>query len=219
MQADGFQLPLIIDYGATFVWAISGALVAARRGYDIAGITVLALVTATGGGLLRDGIFLQDVPILVRSPVYIGLVVIAALCITLFGQAVQRIRFFDLVLATVDAVGLGAFAVVGMELATVKGLSVFGIVLVGVVNAVGGSVLRDVLVRREPEFFKPGTPLATAALFGCIVFLLLEAYSNLDKTTCAWLTIVLVFTVRVLAVRMGFKTRPAMPVEPMPPDG
>lgn len=73
-----FQLPLWLDYGATFLWAISGALVAARRGYDIAGVFTIALVTATGGGLLRDGLFLQNgPPELVQSPAYLVLVVVA----------------------------------------------------------------------------------------------------------------------------------------------
>ncbi|HWO02577.1 MAG TPA: TRIC cation channel family protein [Blastocatellia bacterium] len=70
-----FTVPFYFDYGATFVWSVSGALIAARRGYDIAGVSALALVSATGGGLLRDGLFLQNgPPALVRTPVYLLIV-------------------------------------------------------------------------------------------------------------------------------------------------
>jgi uncharacterized membrane protein YeiH len=60
-------------------------------------------------------------------------------------------------MGVVDAIGLGAYAVVGMTLALKAGLSLPGVVLVGLVNAVGGGILRDVLMRREPNMFLPGT--------------------------------------------------------------
>lgn len=56
-----FTVPFYFDYGETFVWSVSGALIA-RRGHDLSGVAALALVSATGGGLLRDGLFLQNGP-------------------------------------------------------------------------------------------------------------------------------------------------------------
>ena len=74
MPTKPFLLPLFFDYSATFLWAISGALLAARRGYAIMGVITLALVSSTGGGLLRDGFFIQDgPPALVRTPNYLWL--------------------------------------------------------------------------------------------------------------------------------------------------
>lgn len=205
---DIFLPPPIFDYGATFLWAVSGALLAARRGYDVIGMLILALVSATGGGLLRDGLFLQDgPPLVVRSPIYLGLVVLATLFVVLFGRRVHRVKAFDRLIIMVDALGLGAYAVVGISRATALGLSLLGIILVGMVNAVGGSVLRSVLLVREPHLFRPGTLEAVAALIGCIVFVALKQTLGISQLLAAWITIVLVFLIRALSLRYGIRTR------------
>jgi uncharacterized membrane protein YeiH len=203
-----FELPFLLNYGATFVWAISGALVAARRGYDVAGIYILSLVTAMGGGLLRDGIFLQQgPPVLMTSPEYLLVIALATLLVVLFARHVKRIAHFDDFVAVVDALGIGAFAIVGMQKALSLELSVLSAVVVGVVNATGGGVLRDVLVRREPEIFKPGTLVAIAALLGCFLYIALLTLMPTQERLVAWITIVFVFTVRLLSVRLNVRTR------------
>lgn len=208
MGRDPFLLPVVFDYGATLLWGITGALIAARQGFDVVGVFFIALASATGGGLLRDGIFLQDgPPLLVRSPVYLLLVLIATIVVALVGKRVQQLRFFDALVLLVDGLGLGAYAVVGMNRASALGLSILGVVLVGVVNAVGGGVLRAILVGQVPHLFKPGTLEAVAALFGCGVFLGLTRTAAVGQTTAAWITIGLVFLIRVLSVRYGFATR------------
>lgn len=209
MDTKTFLLPPFFDYGATFLWAVSGALLAARRGYDVIGMGVLALVSSTGGGLLRDGIFLQDgPPLLVRSPWYLALVVVATLLVRLFGPYVHRAHFDQEVTSRVDALGLGAYAVVGMNRASALGLSLLGVVLVGMVNAVGGEVLRAILLAREPRLFRPGTLEAVAALVGCVVFLTLVRIIGVDQTMAAWMTIAVVFVLRGLSVRYKIETKP-----------
>jgi uncharacterized membrane protein YeiH len=203
-----FALPIYFDYGATFLWAVSGALLAARRGYDPVGIFAIALVSATGGGLIRDGLFLQDTPLVVRRPHYIAIVGAAVLIVVLGGRYVRRLRVFEETVALVDAVGLGAYAVVGVQMTAAKGLGYFAPVLVGVLNAVGGSLLRDVLMRQEPDIFKPGRLSATAALIGCVAFLFLSRATALDADRAAWIAIGLVFVVRLVSVRFGWYTRP-----------
>jgi uncharacterized membrane protein YeiH len=75
------------DLAASSIWATSGALLAARRGFDVTGIFAVALVSATGGGLLRDGLFLQGgPPALVRTPAYVIVAGAAALAVWAFGQ-------------------------------------------------------------------------------------------------------------------------------------
>jgi uncharacterized membrane protein YeiH len=209
MPHSEFLLPPFFDYSATFIWAISGSLVAARRGYDVIGILMLALVSSTGGGLLRDGLFLNNgPPVLVRNPFYLGLVVAAAAVVILFGKRVQRIPGFDRVISVVDSLGLGAYAAVGMSRAQALGFSPLGIVLVGMVNAVGGSVLRSVLVAKEPHLFRPGTYESVAALIGCGAFLSLTKTGTSSPSAAAWVTIVIVFVVRVAAVAYRVETRP-----------
>ncbi|MGH7460747.1 MAG: trimeric intracellular cation channel family protein [Longimicrobiales bacterium] len=205
--AEVFVLPAAFDYGATLLWAISGALLGARYGYDIIGILVLATVSSTGGGLLRDGFFLQDgPPLLVRSPVYLALILLATALVLVLGKRVQRIKGFYALVSLVDAMGLGAYAVVGMNRASVLGLSVLGVALVGMVNAVGGSVLRSIVVAREPHLLRPGRLEAVAALIGCALFILLTHTFQASVKLSAWITIVVVFVVRALAVRYDIKT-------------
>src|SRR5262245_23823894 len=165
MPDEAFTVPLSFDYGATFLWAISGALVAARRGHDLSGVFALALVSATGGGLIRDGLFLQQgPPALVRTPAYLLIVAAAALIVLAIGARLQRLAHYSHLVDLVDALGLGAYAVVGMQLSLAAGLSLPGVALVGVVNAVGGGVLRDLFTRQPIEVFQPGTLTASAAL-------------------------------------------------------
>jgi uncharacterized membrane protein YeiH len=209
MPPNDFLLPPFFDYAATFFWAISGALVGARRGYDLIGIFILAMVSSTGGGLLRDGLFLQDgPPVLVQNPVYLELVTVATAVVILFGRRVQRLPGFQRIVAIVDALGLGAYAVVGMNRATTQGLNLLGVILVGMVNAVGGSVLRSVLAGREPHLFRPGKFEAVAALIGCGVYMLLRRGLEVPPTSAAWITIVAVFAIRVASVTYGVETKP-----------
>lgn len=209
MDPTEFLLPPFFDYGATFVWAVSGALVAARKGYDIVGGFLLALATSTGGGLLRDGLFLQQgPPALVQSPVYLPLIVAAAALVWFFGRYIHRMNRFNDLMGLVDAAGLGAYAVVGMSRASAAGLSLLGIVLVGVVNAVGGGLLRDVIARREPDLLRPGTLQAIAVLAGCVVFLALTGWAGTRQTPAAWTAIAVVFVLRALSPRFGLRTRP-----------
>ncbi len=155
------------DLGASFIWATSGALHAARRGFDVTGIFAVALASATGGGLLRDGLFLQaGPPALVHTPAYVIMAGAVALGVWGFGERVEGHRLLSRTVMLADALGLGAFAVVGMHLSLAAGLSLPGVALVGVVNAVGGSILRSALLLQIPEVFRPGELTALAALVG-----------------------------------------------------
>ncbi|MBX3440929.1 MAG: TRIC cation channel family protein [Planctomyces sp.] len=208
MGPDAFLLPPFFDFGATFCWAISGALVGARRGYDIVGIFIIAMVSSTGGGLLRDGLFLQDgPPVVVRSPTYLQLVAGATVVVMLFGRRVTALPGFQRIIDVVDALGLGAYAVVGMNRATALGLGLPGVMLVGMVNAVGGAVLRSVLVGKEPHLFRPGAFEAVAALIGCAIYLVQRRGLELSPTTAAWTTIVAVLAIRLASVAWNVHTR------------
>jgi uncharacterized membrane protein YeiH len=154
-----FQLPVYFDYPATFVWALSGGLLAAQLRLDPTGVSIIALVTAAGGDLLRDGLFLNvGPPALLRTPIYIILIAIATLIVVVAGPLVLRIPFFDHIVDLIDVFGLGAYAIVGLQLSLSLGLSAPAAVFVGTVNSVGGGLLRDILLRRTPELLQPGSP-------------------------------------------------------------
>lgn len=202
-----FELPAWFDYSATFVWALTGALLAARRQYDIAGIAALALVSATGGGLLRDGIFLQNGPPLVlRTWIYMAVILAAATIVRMAGSRILRVRFFDRTIEMVDAFGLGGFAIVGVQLSLQAGLSAPAAAFVGVINAVGGGVIRDILLQREPEIFKPGPPAALAALAGTIVYLGLVIVAGIGQAIAGLIAVAAVFTLRITALRYRWYT-------------
>jgi uncharacterized membrane protein YeiH len=198
------------DLGASFIWAVTGALLAAQRGYDLTGICAIALVSSTGGGLLRDGLFLQQgPPALLHTPLYIVLAGVAAALVWALGKQMLAWRSLLRFSAVVDALGLGGFAVVGMQLAMNARLSLPAVVLVGVVNAVGGSVLRSLLLRETPEVFKPGELTALASLLGCLFHLALTLGAGVDARVAAAATIAFVALVRIGSVRYGFRTKAA----------
>ena len=212
MLKHDFILPIGIDLAATFLFGLTGALAAMKRGYDWIGLFALAFATAIGGGLIRDGIFIsQGPPAVTKDSRYIMAVIVAAMMGPLFRSYAMR---FNKLIAWLDALGLGAYAVVGIQKSLNADLSVAAAVLVGVINAVGGSVLRDVLVREEPLLFKPGQFYALAAIAGCLLFVLLTLRLDMEVVRAALITIGATFAFRVLAIRFNWTTRPVWQEEP-----
>lgn len=214
-----FTPPVALDYLATLLWALTGALIAGRRGYDFAGATGLALISATGGGLLRDGIFIQSgPPVLVRTPAYLLIVLIAVVIVRIFGTRILNLPRYQQVSDMMDAVGIGMYAVVGMQASKLAGLTLLGVGLVGIVNGVGGGLLRDIVIRRDPEVFMPGTWFATAITAGCVLYITLTAYVGMSEYFAAWITIGFIFSVRIAAIYANMRSRPLLPpAAPEPP--
>ena len=200
------QLPLAFDLGATFVSALAGALVAVRRQYDFVGAFALAFVTGLGGALIRDGIFLQTgPPAAVQNSSY----VLAVLAATLIAVGIDHLgTSLSRVVLVFDAIGLGVYAVVGADRSLVAGLGHLAAVLVGIVNAVGGGMLRDVLTRDEPVMFKPGQYYATAAAFAAVLYVGLRSGLEMDPQPAAAVSATVGIAVRLLAVRYDWRTRP-----------
>jgi uncharacterized membrane protein YeiH len=199
-----FQIPIIFDLGATFIFGITGALAALRRGYDIIGLFALAFVCGVGGGLLRDGLFIQQgPPAVTKDSRYIMVIIIACLVGLLFHNWVKRLIK---VIALLDALGLGAYAVVGVEISIAAGLSIAAAVLVGIINAVGGGLLRDMLVRDEPLLLIPGQFYALAAFGGCLLFVLLTVYIKMPVPHAGAITVAATFVFRVLAIVFNWRT-------------
>ena len=198
-----FRLPLAFDLAATFLFAISGALAARRKGYDLVGVSGLALATGLGGALLRDGLFLEAGPSAVlRDGRYLAAVVAGVAVALLFARLLHRL---GLLLGLADALGLGAYAVFGTEKALDSGLPLLPAALVGTVNAVGGGLLRDVLVREEPLMFRPGEFYALAALAGIATHLALLP-TGLAPSLAGLAGVAVAFAVRLLSLRLGWRT-------------
>ncbi|MGQ3016422.1 trimeric intracellular cation channel family protein [Phenylobacterium sp.] len=166
---DGLGAALVwLDYAAVFVFGASGALAAARRKHDIVTFTFFAAVTGVGGGTLRD--LLIDAPVFwVVRPEYLIAPLAASVAVWLFGAGKARL----FILTWLDALGLCAYAVVGAAKALAFGVPAGAAVVMGVLTATFGGVLRDVLAE-EPSVLLKREIYVTAALVGACVFVVLN---------------------------------------------
>jgi len=205
MPSSQFALPIGFDLAGVLLFAVTGAWSAMARGYDIMGVFVLAFVTGTGGGLIRDGLFLTRVPLVLTDWRYVAAVLVGGLIGIVGGAHAKR---FATAFAMVDALGLGAYAVVGAQASLAAGLPALAALIVGLTNAVGGGLLRDVLVREEPLLFKPSQLYGVTALAGCVVFLLLEQQLRAPAPDAALVAIGVTFALRMLSRRFNWQTAP-----------
>jgi len=206
-----FQLPPLFDYFATFLWALSGAIVGMHKRYDMAGVCVIALLAATGGSTLRDGLFLNTMPPVVTDMWYLPLILLAALVVRMFRQRIVGMRLVDNLISMIDALGVPAFAVVGMQLSLTADMTIPGVVLIGMINGFGGGILRDITVGNTPAVLKPGRFYLSAAFLVCTLFVALVVYFHVSASIAAWIVIGLFFVIRLLAVRYNWRTQPLLP--------
>ncbi|MFY7669983.1 trimeric intracellular cation channel family protein [Tenacibaculum sp. MEBiC06402] len=167
----------VIDILGTFAFAISGALVASKKEFDLFGVIILAFVTAVGGGMLRD-ILINSHPInWIGDLNYIYTILIAVVCTFLFKSKIAPLRktFF-----LFDTIGISVFTLLGLQKGLSLDLPAIVAIIMGMVSAVFGGVIRDVLSREVPLIFKKEI-YASACLTGGLVYLLLkEVHLNDD---------------------------------------
>jgi uncharacterized membrane protein YeiH len=209
-----FQVPLFFDYFATFLWALSGAIVGLHKRYDFAGVLVVALLSATGGSLLRDGIFLHRRPPVLSDGYYIPLIIGATALVSLYRKRIAEMPLVDQAINLIDAIGVPAFAVIGMQLSLRAGVPWPGVVLIGVINGFGGGFLRDIVVGYTPAALQPGTVNVSAAIFVCILFVVMVIALNVSWTVAGYTMVILFFAIRMLSLRYGLRTRPILPDAP-----
>jgi len=198
----------IFDLVAVFLFASSGALAAIRKKYDFIGVIMLAFFSGIGGGLIRDAVFIQGgPPLAVTDSKYPMVILLAFLLSMIFHKPLGKMWRTMLI---VDALGLGAYGVVGAHAALEGGLVPLAAILVGVFNAVGAGLIRDVLIREEPMIFKPGQFYAGAAIVGCSIFVSLVVLLQTNDTVAALISISITFLIRLLSVRFDWKTQPIL---------
>ena len=155
------------------VFAVSGVRAAGRKGLDLLGVAVVAIVTAIGGGTLRDLLLDRHPTFWIADTTYIW-VILAATALTLayvrFWIATRR------ALLVADALGLAFFTIAGVQIAEQAGVSELIAVLMGVITGVAGGVFRDVLTREIPLVMRPGRLYATAAITGAAIYVILVGW-------------------------------------------
>jgi uncharacterized membrane protein YeiH len=183
-----------LDLLSVFVFALVGARVAADRGLDYGGIALVAIVASVSGGTLRN-IFLGLKPILITDPWVIGSIV-AAVAITL---SVRRVTKIGKTLLIMDTLGLAIATASGVQLAHNFNSPWYATIILGVITAVTGGLLRDVLCQLEPVLLHRET-IATSSLCGSIAFVILIAL-NVDTSVSTIIGGVVVALVRMLSIQ------------------
>jgi uncharacterized membrane protein YeiH len=192
------QIPYYIDLLGTLVFAISGALAAfGKKLYqDIFGVSFTAFVTAIGGGTLRD-IFLGVHPLAwIRDGNYIIAVIAGVLLTVFFKQYIKRI---PRTLFLLDTVGVAIYTILGVQKSLALDVHPIAAIILGMVSAVFGGVLRDTLINEIPLIFKKEI-YATACLAGAGLFVLLSYY-KVDIDINFFSSVAFIIIIRVISVR------------------
>lgn len=191
-----------LDIAGIFVFAISGALLAVRKNFDVFGIAVLAEVTALGGGLIRDLIIGAVPPAAFTDLGYFVTPLVATVLVFFLHPHVERIQVGVNVF---DAAGLGLFCVTGTTKAYEYGLNLTSSAALGLATAVGGGVLRDVLANEVPSLLRWDRDLyAVPAIVGATIVVLCIQFDALNALTSG-IAVVTAFVLRLLAMRYHWR--------------
>ncbi len=185
-----------LDIIGTFAFAISGALVASKRNFDVFGVFIIAFVTAVGGGMMRD-VLINYHPInWIGDLNYIWTILIAVIFTLLFRS---KIAPLSKTMFLFDTIGIAVFTMLGTEKGLNFGLNPFVAAVMGVVSAVMGGVLRDVLTQKTPLIFKKEI-YALACFIGAFVFLILNKM-EVEVNVKYFSTILTVVLIRIIVVK------------------
>ncbi|HEY8591141.1 MAG TPA: TRIC cation channel family protein [Naasia sp.] len=213
-MSTSFVIPLWADLAAVAVGSLQGAMFAAGfrdRRLDLLGVAIIGTATGLGGGLLRD-LFLSTTPVALLTNWYLPTAVVAALVGMLLQQLFSRL---DVPIAALDALTIGLFGAIGTTKALALGLPEVPAIFVGVVSAVGGSVLRDLLLNLPIALMHVGSLYAVAAGVGTVLLVVLLGVGTpveLAATVCVAATTI----IRLLAVRFGWSLPEARPLRRRP---
>lgn len=188
---------IVLELTGIFAFALSGALMAIRRDLDVVGIAILAVTTALGGGLVRDLVLGDTPPPAVTRWEYLLLpLVAAAVAFVAHPQLGRATR----VLLLFDAAGLGLFCVTGTAKALEHGLGPLAAAVLGVVTAVGGGVLRDVIAREVPVLVRPDSELYAVPAFVGALAVAVAWELGADSALVGAVAAVAIFALRCLAM-------------------
>ena len=214
-MSETINIFLIIELIGPVAFACSGAMVAVQKQLDLLGVIVLGVTTAVGGGMLRDLLIGIHPPILFVKPVYVltaFLAVLVLFTIIRFSRItleVLKSETYERAMNLMDAIGLGAFTVTGIDTAVEAGLGDyrFLIIFLGSITGVGGGVLRDIMAGQTPAILKKHI-YACASIAGAVSYTLLMGI--IGHNLAMVISAVLVVTIRILARRYKWNLPTAM---------
>ncbi|WP_125610540.1 trimeric intracellular cation channel family protein [Specibacter cremeus] len=194
------DLAVLLDLVGVFFFAVSGSLLAARKGFDMIGSLLLGSMVGLGGGVVRDVILAAGPPAAFSNPLYLLPPLLAAALVYFLPRSVER---GSRLLLTFDASGLALFCLTGTRKALEAGMNPVAAVLLGVTTAVGGGVLRDITANEVPRLFDPHDLYAIPAMVGAVLTAGLWSLGWLNLVTGP-VVVVAVFMLRMLALRFGW---------------
>ncbi|MDD2899746.1 MAG: trimeric intracellular cation channel family protein [Desulfuromonadaceae bacterium] len=189
-----------LDLLGTIAFAASGALTGIRKHMDLLGVVMLGIVTATGGGVLRDVLMNDLPPFCFKNELYLYLAVGTSLLVFITPRRFERRRNLLLIL---DALGLGTFAVIGTMKALTYHLGFMGAIIMGVMTATCGGLVRDVLCNDIPLILQREV-YATACIIGCTALYVMNLYS-LPQSASLTASAAIVIGIRCAAILRGWE--------------
>jgi uncharacterized membrane protein YeiH len=191
------NLIYIFDIIGTIIFAVTGGVRGVRLKLDFLGVIVFACTVGVGGGMIRDCL-IGSVPVAaLKSEIYLLACIITGLIVFFLAPAIRKARG---IIQICDAFGLGVFTAIGAEKGASMGLSFIGIILCGVITAVGGGMIRDIMSGRIPAVLTSDF-YATASLLGGALYCILIKISGLHFFWEFLIVMVFVTGIRLLAIR------------------
>lgn len=190
---------LLIEVFGTLAFAISGAFAAMDKRFDPFGVLIIAFITATGGGTMRD-MMLGVHPFWMNNMLVCTVILLATFAAFFMRYHNITLRY---TLFIFDSFGLGLFTIVGLQKGFAAGLNPAICVILGTMTGSFGGVIRDVLLNRIPLIFRKEI-YASASILGGTVYFLLTFYTGLSYVWIHLLTILLIVSIRTLAVNYGW---------------
>lgn len=204
MELDFFYF---LDLLGTTAFAISGALAAMNRKLDLFGIFIIALVTAIGGGTIRD-VLIGETPMWMLNTVYIYLIGAVTILSIIFRNRIYHLKTS---LFLFDTIGLGVFTITGVEIGLQNGLDPIVCIALGAMTGTFGGVIRDILCAEIPVIFRKEI-YATASITGGTVFIILnELGVNTDLIYVS--TSLIIIAIRLVVVKYKISL-PSYPLSP-----
>ena len=194
------NINFIIEILGTIAFAMSGAFAAMQKRFDVFGVLIIAFVTAVGGGTIRD--ILLDRPVFWTKDIFICGVIFLSTVVAIFIKSIEK--NFKVTLFVFDSIGLGLFTIVGIQKGIQADLHPIICITLGTITGCFGGIIRDILLNRIPLIFRKEI-YATACIVGGAVFILLEKYSTFTLGFSQISTILVIVTIRTLALKYHWK--------------
>lgn len=200
--SNSLQVPSFLDTTAIIVGAMVGAMGATRKGLDVLGVLIIAFCTGIGGGLIRDILLQNGIPVILQNPNYQLFACVGAFVGLFFAKGASK---FTPVYDALDTFMIGVWVLLGCGKALDLGLSLISVVFVGTIAAVGGALLKDVLCHDMPSIVQPGYWYTLAAFFSATSFAVMLNY-NVRLDVAQVIAVAVAASARIISVKFKIRT-------------